>query len=148
MAIGINSGDGDVLQHQILEGDPVINSDRELTAIRKDGTVFPISLRVREIGQRGHRTYIGTVQDITERKESEDAMAELCGYIRELAHERRKNPEADLVSDRRPKGAAVGSAQLDADDVVTGGDVLKFLALGADAVMIGRPISWHSADSL
>ena len=34
-----------------------------------------------------------------ERKRSEDAMAELCDYVRGLTVERRKNPQSDLVSD-------------------------------------------------
>lgn len=34
-----------------------------------------------------------------ERKHSEDAMAELCEYVRELTAERRKSPADDLVSD-------------------------------------------------
>ena len=34
-----------------------------------------------------------------ERKQSDDAMAELCNYVRELTVERRKSPESDLVSD-------------------------------------------------
>ena len=68
-----------------------------------------------------------------ERKESEDAMAELCGYIRELAHERRKNPEADLVSDL--------VRTHDEDDPMTNDEIVlvvaSLVAAGTDTTTIG-----------
>lgn len=49
---------------------------REVTAKRKDGTVFPIALNVREFFQGGDRRFIGTLRDITEQKAVEDALTQ------------------------------------------------------------------------
>ena len=61
----------------------IIGSERELTAIRKDGSVFPMSLRVSEIIQDGRRTYIGTIQDITTRKTVAEERRRLFAAIRD-----------------------------------------------------------------
>ncbi len=64
----------------------IINTERELTAVRKDGTVFPMSLRVREIAQEGSRAYIGTVQDITSRTAASDERNRLFDAIRDAVN--------------------------------------------------------------
>ncbi len=60
----------------------IMNADRELTAVRKDGSVFPISLRVREITQGSSQGYIGTVQNITTQKAAEHERNRLFDAIR------------------------------------------------------------------
>ena len=49
---------------------------REVTARRKDGTVFPVELNVSEFFLGSKRCFIGTMRDITLRKEAEDALRE------------------------------------------------------------------------
>lgn len=46
----------------------IFGSTRELTGMRKDGTVFPMDLAVSEMRIAGQRHYIGILRDITERK--------------------------------------------------------------------------------
>lgn len=46
----------------------VLGRERELEGQRKDGSRFPLALRVTEMRHRAERVYIGTVQDISERK--------------------------------------------------------------------------------
>lgn len=47
---------------------------RELTAVRRDGTEFPIDLAIGEMKIGDGRRFIGTVRDVTERKKHEDQL--------------------------------------------------------------------------
>jgi two-component system, sensor histidine kinase and response regulator len=49
----------------------IIGIGRELTAIRKDGTEFPIELAVSEVRNGGEVFFTGILRDITERKRAE-----------------------------------------------------------------------------
>jgi PAS domain S-box-containing protein len=49
----------------------IIGIGRELTAIRKDGTEFPIELGVSEVNSGGDIFFTGILRDITERKRAE-----------------------------------------------------------------------------
>lgn len=49
----------------------IIGRGREATALRKDGTVFPIELGVTEISFDNERLFVGILRDISERKASE-----------------------------------------------------------------------------
>ena len=68
-----------------------------------------------------------------ERKVSEDAMTELCDYVRELAGERRKRPEDDLVSDLVL--AHDESDQMTNDEIVL--MVAGLVAAGTETTTIG-----------
>lgn len=50
----------------------IIGREREVIGKRKDDTTFPVALRVTELNDRGERIFIGTVQDITDRKRNHD----------------------------------------------------------------------------
>lgn len=47
----------------------IIGLERELDAVRRDGSMFPMALRVTEMNHNGQRWFIAIVQDITERKQ-------------------------------------------------------------------------------
>ena len=53
---------------------------REVTALRKDGTLFPIELTVTELEFGGRRNFTGIIRDITERKLSEARIQNLAHY--------------------------------------------------------------------
>ena len=53
---------------------------------RKDGTVFPVEVRVREFTQNGRRLGLALIRDITERKQGAEALREMQT---ELAHANR-----------------------------------------------------------
>ncbi len=64
------------LQNYIREGvKKVIGNIQEATALRSDGSAFPIDLKVSEMMSGDKRTFIGMIRDITERKKSEYALA-------------------------------------------------------------------------
>lgn len=49
----------------------VIGIGREVKAQRKDGSVFPMELGINEMSFDGQRMFVGTIRDISERKEAE-----------------------------------------------------------------------------
>ncbi|MGO9007112.1 MAG: PAS domain S-box protein [Beijerinckiaceae bacterium] len=65
----------------------IIGIGREVEAMRKDGTTFPIDLAVAEWRMEGKRFFTGIARDITQRKQAEE---HLRFVIRELSH-RTKN---------------------------------------------------------
>ncbi len=50
---------------------------------RRDGTTFPLSLRVTETNYLGDKLFIATVQDVTQRQRAEEERARLFAAIRE-----------------------------------------------------------------
>jgi PAS domain S-box-containing protein len=69
----------------------IIGIGREVTGQRKDGTLFPLDLSVSEVRLTDKRLFTGFVRDITERKESEQKLAELARSLAE------KNRELETV---------------------------------------------------
>lgn len=49
----------------------VIGIGREVSARRKDGSIFPMELGINEASIQGKRMFVGTIRDITERKNAE-----------------------------------------------------------------------------
>ncbi len=58
----------------LVAGGPcsVLGTEREASAVRKDGTAFPIALRVTELEGSGGRRFVGIVQDVSVRKSAEE----------------------------------------------------------------------------
>jgi len=57
------------IRHYVETGEKkIIGIVREVEALRKDGTVFPIALSVSEVKMQRHRLFTGIVRDVTERK--------------------------------------------------------------------------------
>jgi PAS domain S-box-containing protein len=59
----------------------VMGVGREAEALRRDGTVFPVELSLREAAREGPRLFVGTVRDITERKRAEARQRQLMEDI-------------------------------------------------------------------
>ncbi|MEW5904989.1 MAG: diguanylate cyclase [Pseudomonadota bacterium] len=53
---------------------------REVQAMRKDGSLFPMELSASEMMLGGHRYFIGIVRDITERRAAEERIAHLAHF--------------------------------------------------------------------
>jgi len=53
-----------------------INQDRELLAVRHNGTTFPIEISVNEVFVGEQRFFSGLIRDITDRKQAENALHE------------------------------------------------------------------------
>ena len=61
--------------HERTAESTIIDASRELEAIRKDGTVFPIELAVGEVWSGGRKSFTGIITDVTERKLAEEERA-------------------------------------------------------------------------
>lgn len=87
----------------------VIGIGREVTAQRKDGSLFPLDLAVGEMQVGGRRYFTGIVRDITERKRMERIKDE---FISIVSHELR----TPLTSIRGALGLLAGNASHETPD--------------------------------
>jgi len=72
-----HAGHDGYLHNYLTTGDKkVIGIGREVSGKRKDGSVFPMELGVNEMRLDGARMFVGTVRDISERKEAERQLKE------------------------------------------------------------------------
>ncbi|MFO0951239.1 MAG: PAS domain S-box protein [Isosphaeraceae bacterium] len=70
------------------EDRPVIDVGREITGMRKDGTVFPMEIGVSEIQVGGKVVFVGILRDATDRKRAEEAIRTLNTELERRVAER------------------------------------------------------------
>jgi two-component system sensor histidine kinase UhpB len=63
----------------------IIGIGREVTGLRKDGSMFPMDLAVAEMHFRGRRMFTGMIRDISERKRAEEALRQSQSELRKLS---------------------------------------------------------------
>jgi two-component system, LuxR family, sensor kinase FixL len=70
------------LSHYLKTGEKkVIGIGREVSGRRKNGSVFPMELGINEMPVGGSRMFVGTIRDITERKEAEERAVEEAARV-------------------------------------------------------------------
>ncbi len=69
--------DGDVRRFLQTNSSRLIGKDRDLTGMRKDGSVFPLHISVSKTSVQGHTLFVGIVQDISVRKQLEEHLRDL-----------------------------------------------------------------------
>jgi len=73
------------LARYLREGDPrIIGAGREVTAMRKDGTLVPIHLSVGEMSLSGQRMFVGIMLDMSERKSAETELRQHRDHLEEM----------------------------------------------------------------
>jgi PAS domain S-box-containing protein len=83
---------------RFLEGGRPAILDRrlELTAMRRDGTEFPVELTITKIALPGPPTFTGYLRDITDRVRAEEALQSSRQRLIEVADEERKRIQRNL----------------------------------------------------
>jgi two-component system, LuxR family, sensor kinase FixL len=127
-------------------GEPrIIGIGREVTAMRKDGSTFPVHLSVGEMTLEGERKFTGILHDLSTRVQMEDRLREQAALARlgemaaVIAHEV-KNPLAavrgaiQVIGNRLPAGSReVGVVT----DIIARIDTLNQLV--KDLLLFARP---------
>jgi PAS domain S-box-containing protein len=104
----------------------VIGIGREVQAMRKDGSIFPMELGVNEMQISGQRMFVGIIRNISERKEAEFKLLnyakDLEGKTEEIELERAKAEQANLMKTeflanmsheiRNPMNAIIGMTEV------------------------------------
>lgn len=100
--------------------DTIIGVAREVNGVRRDGSIFPMEMRVSEFYVGGYRRFIGTLRDITERKATEAKIIHLAHFdaLTNL-------PNRRLVQDRIQQ-AIVGAQRTGSEFAVLFIDLDKF----------------------
>ena len=76
------------MRHYLATGEgPLLNKRIETTAVRADGTEFPVELAINRIPMAGPPIFTGYIRDITERKQAEQALQEAKAQLRQYADE-------------------------------------------------------------
>ncbi|MZH02676.1 MAG: PAS domain S-box protein [Nitrospinae bacterium] len=66
----------------------IINMTNEVTAMKKNGTIFPIELGVSESVIWGKKSYMGIIRDISDRKEAEKELKHAYAKLEDRINER------------------------------------------------------------
>ena len=124
----------------------IIGIGREVTALRKDGTTFPVHLSVGELTIGGERKFTGILHDLSTRVQMEEQLREQAALVRlgemaaVIAHEV-KNPLAavrgaiQVIGKRLPARAA--ARRRSSTDIIARIDTLNLLV--NDLLLFARP---------
>ncbi|UMY65450.1 MULTISPECIES: PAS domain-containing sensor histidine kinase [unclassified Flavobacterium] len=66
----------------------IIGIGREVTAVRRDGTLFPVKLGVSEVVYQGVTLYVGFIHDLTQQKADEAQLKQYASDLEELVERR------------------------------------------------------------
>lgn len=66
----------------------IIGIGREVTGLRKDGTIFPFRLAVSDVPFTARKIYAGFIHDLSREKEAEDKLKEYAAHLEDLVETR------------------------------------------------------------
>lgn len=80
--------DGYIHRYQQTHEPHIIGIGREVTGLKKDGSVFPFRLGVSEVQYSGRKIFTGFIHDLSREKEAEDKLKDYALQLEELVEER------------------------------------------------------------
>lgn len=83
----------------------IIGIGREVTGLRKDGTVFPFRLGVSNVNFSERKIYAGFIHDLSRQKEAEAQLKEYASHLEELVKARTKDLTNTVIELQRAKAA-------------------------------------------
>jgi signal transduction histidine kinase len=136
--------------HYLATGEQkIIGIGREVTAMRKDGSTFPVHLSVGEMSLGGERKFTGILHDLTSRVAMEERLREQAALVRlgemaaVIAHEV-KNPLAAVRGAIQVIGKRLAAGSREAlviNDIIARIDTLNLLV--RDLLLFARPPQPH-----
>jgi two-component system sensor kinase FixL len=74
----------------------IIGIGREVTGLKKDGSLFPFRLGISEVQYSGRKIYTGFIHDLSREKEAENQLIEYAAHLEELVTERTQSLKATV----------------------------------------------------
>jgi PAS domain S-box-containing protein len=126
-------GSGAYEDRELRSGEThVLAEECIVSGIRRDGSKFPLALRVSEMSYRGERLYIATVQDVTERRRAEEERERLFDGIREAVSRLSAASAEILASTTQQATGAQEQAAAVTETVVTVDEVAQTASQAAE----------------
>ncbi|TNE41762.1 MAG: PAS domain-containing sensor histidine kinase [Sphingomonadales bacterium] len=79
--------DGYIARYEATGKKKIIGIGREISGRRKDGSIFPMELGVSEMRHGDERMFVGTVRDISERRQQERRIAQFVAMLQKSNQE-------------------------------------------------------------
>ncbi|MBM9499466.1 PAS domain S-box protein [Leptospira sp. 201903071] len=90
----------------------IIGIGREVVALKKDGTKFPVELAVSEFSQNQNQYFVGVIRDSTLRKKSENDLREKTSALEELNRGLEARVESEIQKRREQEKAMIVRSRL------------------------------------
>jgi PAS domain S-box-containing protein len=113
------------LAHYLATGEgPIFGQRLELTAMRANGSEFPVELAVARVDVPGHPVFTGFIRDITERKQAEEKIQALNESLERRVEDRTEDLQAAQV-ELESQNAKLEAKQAELEHALAGLDFEK-----------------------
>jgi PAS domain S-box-containing protein len=131
-------------QRELRPGEAkTISEESVVRGNRRDGTSFPVSLRVTEMNYLGDKLFIATLQDVTRRQRAEEERARIFAAIRDAVGRLGTTSAEILASTTQQAAGAQEQAAAVSQTVTTMDQVAQTAAQAAErAKGVGEAVGW------